>query len=143
MLTFLASTASHKTILTRGCHIVRCVPSTNTLLYRLRTPNQFSDTEQCSKTRAIHLTAPAVLLLEAPARRRLTMKHKTDHIPAIHSKITRRLAPLAIVAVLGIAAAACGSGSGASSGGPSTTTPSTTTGHSGGGSTSGSGGAAF
>jgi hypothetical protein len=54
-------------------------------------------------------------------------------------KIARRLAPIAILAILGIATAACGSSGGGSTGGqPNTTAPVTTAKHSG-----GSGGTAF
>jgi hypothetical protein len=59
-------------------------------------------------------------------------------------KVARRLAPVAKVAGLSLAAAACGSDSSASTDAqPNTTTPSTTAGHSGAGSTAGNGGASF
>jgi hypothetical protein len=103
-----------------------------------------SDSEGRSEIRAIPPVPLAVHLLETMNQELVSINHGTDRTPAVHSKSARRLAPLVAVAVLGIATAACGSGTGASSSGqPNTTTPSTTAGHSGGSSTSGSGGAAF
>ena len=63
----------------------------------------------------------------------------TNRARIIHPKVARRLAPIAIVAILGTAMAACGSNGGASTGGqPNTTQPVTTARSSG-----GSGGAGF
>ena len=83
------------------------------------------------------------IFLRSHAASVLRTDHMTHRVPIVHLKIARRLAPIAIVAIFGVAAAACGSSGGASTGGqPNTTTPTTTAGHSGGGS-SGSGGAGF
>ena len=63
----------------------------------------------------------------------------TNRAPTSRLKIARRFAPIALVAILGVAAAACGSSSGAWNGGAANPNTSTTAGQSGGGSTSGSG----
>jgi uncharacterized membrane protein YgcG len=72
--------------------------------------------------------------------RRERMGQMINRTATAHRKIARRLAPVAIVAILGIVTAACGSSSGGSTtGGQSHTT---TSGHSG-GSSGGSGGSGF
>jgi hypothetical protein len=67
----------------------------------------------------------------------------SNRTPKGDFKIARRLAPIAIFAIFGIAVAACGSNGGPSTGGqPNKSAPTTTTVHSG-GSSSGNGGAGF
>jgi hypothetical protein len=65
--------------------------------------------------------------------------HMNDRVQSMHRKLARRLAPIAIVAIFGVTAAACGSSGGGSTSGPSNTK--TTSGSSGSG--SGSGGSGF